>query len=83
MNAPDPQAIDADVNHQIDSVDDCDSVESMRDTRLYIKGYLDALFKYQTINASTYHDYQKALDDRLSKRLDAIGEDPYVTVTYP
>ena len=44
MNAPDPQAIDADVNHQIDSVDDCDSVESMRDTRLYIKGYLDALF---------------------------------------
>lgn len=83
MNAPDPQAIDADVTDQIDSVDDCDSLDAISEIRSYIKGYLYSLFKYQVINASTYHRYQDELNARLSKRLAALGKDPNVTVTYP
>lgn len=83
MNTPDPQVVDAGINRQIESVDDSDTVEAMREARKYIEGYLYALFEHHIINASTYHGYQKALKDRISQRLDALGEDSDVTVTYP
>jgi hypothetical protein len=83
MNTPDPQVVDAAINRQIESVDDSDSVEAMRDSRKYIEGYLYAMFKHHIINASTYHGYQKALEDRMSQRLDALGEDSDVSVIYP
>jgi hypothetical protein len=83
MNTPDPQVVDAATNHQIGGVDVCDSLEAMHETRKYIEGYLHALFEHHIIDASTYHNYQRALSDRMIQRLDALGLDSDVTATYP
>jgi hypothetical protein len=84
MNTPDPNVVDdAAITRQIESVDVSDSLEALTENRKYIDGYLDALFEHHVISASTYHRYQNALKDRISKRLESLGEDSNVTVTYP
>jgi hypothetical protein len=84
MTAPAQQPADTGaINHQIESVDRSDSVDDMRDSRKYVEGYLYALFQHHIIDASSYHGFQKALEDRMSDQLDVLGEDSNVTVTYP